>query len=152
MVIQEWKPFSVLRTTEKLWRGSSGDTAVHRSMEGWPLPLDVVKKGDDFTIYASLAGIEPEDIQVSIDDRVLTIKGQTKADDGGQDADYLMRERRAGAFYRALRLPDSLDTDKAHTSYEHGVLSITFPRLEAKKAKRLTINTGKSGALEGSRN
>ena len=63
-----------------------------------------------------------------------------------------MRERRAGAFYRALRLPDSLDTDKAHTSYEHGVLSITFPRLEAKKAKRLTINTGKSGALEGSRN
>ena len=152
MVIQGWKPFSVLRTTEKLWRGYSGDTAVHRDMEGWPLPLDVVKKGDDFTIYASLAGIEPEDIQVSIDDGVLTIKGQTKADDGGQDADYLMRERRAGAFYRALRLPDSLDTDKAHTSYEHGVLSITFPRLEAVKAKRLTINTGKSEVLEGSRN
>jgi HSP20 family protein len=121
-------------------------------MEGWPLPLDVVKKGDDFTIFASLAGVEPEDIQVSIEEGVLTIKGQTKADDEGQDADYLMRERREGAFCRALRLPDSLDIDKAHTHYANGVLSITFPRVEAQKAKRLTINTGKSGALEGSRN
>ena len=152
MVIQGWKPFSALRTTEKLWRGYSGDTAVHRDMEGWPLPLDVVKKGDDFTIFASLAGVEPEDIQVSIEEGVLTIKGQTKADDEGQDADYLMRERREGAFCRALRLPDSLDIDKAHTHYANGVLSITFPRVEAQKAKRLTINTGKSGALEGSRN
>ena len=137
---------------QQIGRGYSVDRAVHKNMEGWPLPLDVVKKGDDFTIYASLAGVEPEDIQVSIEEGVLTIKGQTKADDEGQDADYLMRERREGAFCRALRLPDSLDIDKAHTHYANGVLSITFPRVEAQKAKRLTINTGKSGVLEGSRN
>jgi len=137
---------------QQIGRGYSVDRAVHKNMEGWPLPLDVVKKGDDFTIFASLAGVEPEDIQVSIEEGVLTIKGQTKADDEGQDADYLMRERREGAFCRALRLPDSLDIDKAHTHYANGVLSITFPRVEAQKAKRLTINTGKSGALEGSRN
>ena len=152
MVIQGWKPFSELRTMQQIWRGYPGDRAVRRNTEGRPLPLDVVMKGDDFTVYASLAGVEPEDIQVSIDDGVLTIKGQTKADDGGQDADYLMRERREGAFYRALRLPDSLDTDKVHTHYEHGVLSITCPRLEAKKAKQLTINIGQSEVLEGSRN
>ena len=149
---QGWKPFSELRTMQQIWGGYSVDRAVHKNMEGWPLPLDVVKKGDDFTIFASLAGVEPEDIQVSIEEGVLTIKGQTKADDEGQDADYLMRERREGAFCRALRLPDSLDIDKAHTHYANGVLSITFPRVEAQKAKRLTINTGKSGALEGSRN
>jgi HSP20 family protein len=137
---------------QQIGRGYSVDRAVHKNMEGWPLPLDVVKKGDDFTIFASLAGVEPEDIQVSIEEGVLTIKGQTKADDEGQDADYLMRERREGAFCRALRLPDSLDIDKAHTHYANGVLSITFPRVEAQKAKRLTINTGKSGVLEGSRN
>ena len=151
MVIQGWKPFSELWTMEQIWRGYSGDTAVRRDTEGWPLPLDVVKKGDDFTIYASLAGIDPEDIQVSIEEGVLTIKGQMKAGDEGQDADYLMRERREGAFCRALRLPDSLDIDKAHTHYANGVLSITFPRVEAQKAKRLTINIGKSEVLEGSR-
>ena len=152
MMTQGWKPFSELRTMQQIWRGYSVDRAVHKNMEGWPLPLDVVKKGDDFTIFASLAGVEPEDIQVSIEEGVLTIKGQTKADDGGQDADYLMRERRAGAFFRALRLPDSLDIDKAHTHYANGVLSITFPKVEAQKAKRLTINIGKSEVLEGSRN
>ena len=152
MMTQGWKPLSELRTMQQIWRGSSVDRAVHKNMEGWPLPLDVVTKGDDFTIYASLAGVEPEDVQVSIEEGVLTIKGQTKAGDEGQDADYLMRERREGAFCRALRLPDSLDIDKAHTHYANGVLSITFPRVEAQKAKRLTINTGKSGVLEGSRN
>ena len=151
MVIQGWKPFSELRTMQQIWRGYSVDRAVHKNMEGWPLPLDVVMKGDDFTIYASLAGVEPEDVQVSIEEGVLTIKGQTKAVDEGQDADYLMRERREGAFCRALRLPDSLDIDKAHTHYANGVLSITFPRVEAQKAKRLTINIGKSEVLEGSR-
>ena len=151
MMTQGWKPFSELRTIQQIWRGYSVDRAVHKNMEGWPLPLDVVRKGDDFTIYASLAGVEPEDVQVSIEEGVLTIKGQTKAGDEGQDADYLMRERREGAFCRALRLPDSLDIDKAHTHYANGVLSITFPKVEAQKAKRLTINIGKSEVLEGSR-
>ena len=151
MMTQGWKPFSELRTIQQIWRGYSVDRAVHKNMEGWPLPLDVVRKGDDFTIYASLAGVEPEDVQVSIEEGVLTIKGQTKAGDEGQDADYLMRERREGAFCRALRLPDSLDIDKAHTHYANGVLSITFPRVESQKAKRLTINIGESEVLEGSR-
>ena len=151
MMTQGWKPFSELRTMQQIWRGYSVDRAVHKNMEGWPLPLDVVRKGDDFTIYASLAGVEPEDVQVSIEEGVLTIKGQTKAGDEGQDADYLMRERREGAFCRALRLPDSLDIDKAHTHYANGVLSITFPRVESQKAKRLTINIGESEVLEGSR-
>ena len=151
MMTQGWKPFSELRTMQQIWRGYSVDRAVHKNMEGWPLPLDVVRKGDDFTIYASLAGVEPEDVQVSIEEGVLTIKGESKVRDEGQDANYLMRERMGGPFYRALRLPDSLDTEKADTHYEHGVLSITFPRVEARKAKRLTINLGKSEVLEGSK-
>ena len=151
MMTQGWKPLSELRTMQQIWRGYSVDGAVHKNMGGWPLPLDVVMKGDDFTIYASLAGVEPEDVQVSIEEGVLTIKGQTTAGDEGQDADYLMRERREGAFCRALRLPDSLDIDKAHTHYANGVLSITFPRVESQKAKRLTINIGKSEVLEDSR-
>ncbi len=50
-----------------------------------------------------------------------------------------MRERRAGAFHRTIRLPRTVDTDKAGTTYEHGVVTITFPKLEAKKAKHLHV-------------
>jgi HSP20 family protein len=53
-----------------------------------------------------------------------------------------MRERRSGSFYRALRLPDTLDSDKAQPHYENGVLSITFPKMESKRAKRLQIMGG----------
>jgi HSP20 family protein len=53
-----------------------------------------------------------------------------------------MRERHSGSFYRALRLPDTVDSDQAQPHYEHGVLSITFPRMGLKKAKRLQITRG----------
>jgi HSP20 family protein len=53
-----------------------------------------------------------------------------------------MRERRSGSFYRALRLPDTVDSDQAQPHYEHGVLSITFPRMESKRARHLQIARG----------
>jgi HSP20 family protein len=55
-----------------------------------------------------------------------------------------MRERRSGSFYRALRLPDTVDSDKAQSHYENGVLSITFPKMESKKARRLQITEQRS--------
>ena len=53
-----------------------------------------------------------------------------------------MRERHTGSFHRSLRLPDTLDVDKAQTSYDHGVLTIAFPEVEAKQARQLSINVG----------
>ena len=58
--------------------------------------------------------------------------------------------RSTGNFYRALRLPDTVDTDQAHPFYEHGVLTITIPKAESKKAKHLTVSLGGKG-LEGDR-
>ena len=93
-----------------------------------------------------MPSIKPEDIEVTIESDVLTIKGETdtaeiiKGEDEKDEA-YRLRERRTGHFYRTLRLPDTLDTDNAATSYENGVLTITLPKSEAKKAKRLTVAT-----------
>ncbi len=110
------------------------------NVENWAIPLDVVQEGDNIIVKASVPGVNPEDIDVSIENDVLTIKGQTKEEREHQEGNYLMRERRSGSFYRALRLPDTLDSDQAQPHYEHGVLSITFPRMESKKARRLQIS------------
>ena len=56
----------------------------------------------------------------------------------------MMRERRSGAFHRALRLPDSVDAEKAHPHYQNGVLTITIPKAEAKRAKRLKVQVGET--------
>jgi HSP20 family protein len=113
-------------------------------MESWSVPLDVVQEGDNIIVQASLPGVNPEDVQVTIEENVLTIKGQTKMEYERKDGSYLMRERRTGSFHRSLRLPDTVDTAKAEPYYEHGVLTVTIPKAEAKKAKQLTINVGKA--------
>lgn len=141
MVLQRWDPFTELRhmqeTMNRLWRGFGygGEDGT----ESWVVPLDVIQDGDNIVVKATIPGVKPEDIHVTIENDVLTIKGETKEEFEKREGNYLMRERRTGAFHRALRLPDTVDTNRAQTGYEHGVLTITFPKLEAKKAKQLTI-------------
>jgi HSP20 family protein len=143
MVLRRWEPFRELRqmqeNMDRLWRSGGGE---EENVENWAIPLDVVQEGDNIIIKASVPGVNPEDIDVSIENDVLTIKGQTKEEREHQEGNYLMRERRSGSFYRALRLPDTLDSDRAQPHYENGVLSITFPRMESKRAKRLQITSG----------
>jgi HSP20 family protein len=146
MVLRRWEPFRELRqmqeNMDRMWRSFSPGGGEGGDVENWAIPLDVVQQGDNIIVRASVPGVNPEDIDVSIENDVLTIKGQTREEREHQEGNYLMRERRAGSFYRALRLPDTLDSDQAQCHYEDGVLSITFPRLESKRARRLQISSG----------
>ena len=150
MTLQRWDPFNELRrmqeTMNHLWRGfgagTTAGTTEGQEMETWAVPLDVVQQGDNVVIRASMPGVNPDNIDVSIEDNVLTIRGESAHESEHKEGNYLMRERRSGSFYRALRLPDTLDSDRAQPHYEHGVLSITFPRMESKRAKRLQITSG----------
>ena len=142
MVLQRWDPFRDMlrmeRSMDRMWRGFRGHDGASVSMG--TLPLDVLERGEDIVIRASLPGMDPNDINATLEGNVLTIKGRTEAEAEHQDAGYLLRERRTGAFHRSLRLPNTVDADKASTRYEAGVLSITFPKLEVKKAKQLKVD------------
>ena len=91
-------------------------------------PLDVVKEGDNTLVQASLPGVNPSGLRVTIENNVLTIRGPTSGESERQEGNYLTRERHTGSFHRFLRLPDTLDVDKADTRYDHGVLTISFPK------------------------
>ncbi len=142
MVLQRRDPFRDLRrienTMDRFWRGSGAYEAG-----GWAVPLDVVQDGDSIVIHGTLPGVKAEDISVTIDDGVLEIKAESKTDHEEQNGSYLIRERRAGKFHRVIRLPDSVDADKAETRYEDGVLTVRLPKVEARKAKVLEVNAGK---------
>ena len=142
MVLQRWYPFREFRrideARDRLWRGFGVGPALYSRT----VPLDVVEEGDEIAVHASVPGVKPDNIEVTVEDGVLTIKGEAHEDDEGRDGNYLVRERRAGRFHRAIRLPDTVDADKADSRYEHGVVTITFPKVEAKKAKRLEIKAG----------
>ena len=142
MVLRRLEPFRELRTMEdtinRLWRGYGGESA-NPTVEGWSVPLDVVREGDKIMVHASLPGVDPENIDVSVEDSVLTITATTNADVEREGGEYLMRERRTGSFHRALRLPDTVDTERIQPGYKNGVLTITIPKAESKKAKRLKV-------------
>jgi HSP20 family protein len=147
MMLRHWYPINELRhweqTMDRLGRGFGAPALKDEAEESWAVPVDVVTEGENVVVHASLPGVDPKDIQVTLEEGVLTIRGETTAAEERKEGGYLMRERRTGSFYRALRMPDSVDTAKAEPTYENGVLSITFPKAEAKKAKRLEIKVGK---------
>lgn len=141
MVLTRWEPLRDLQSMEerlnRIWRGYGGDG--DNAVENWSIPLDVVREGDNFTVHASLPGVNPDDIEVSVEDNVLTIRAKTEAEFEHQEGDYLMRERRVGTFHRAIHLPDSVDVERIQPTYKNGVLTITVPKAESKKAKRLKV-------------
>jgi HSP20 family protein len=128
-------------TVNRLLRG------WHEEVEHWSIPLDVVQKTDEVEVKASLPGIKPDEIDIAIEDNVLTIKAESAAENETEEAGYLVRERSFGSFFRALRLPDSVDPDKVSSNYEHGVLKITLPKAEEKKRKQIKVNVT-SGAKD----
>ncbi|MCI0904370.1 MAG: Hsp20/alpha crystallin family protein [Chloroflexi bacterium] len=151
MVLTRWDPFFEIRQAHRLanrrWAGFPTFAAAAGYFDGagrrdWSIPLDIVRDGDNVTVKASLPGVKPEDIDVTIEDGVLTIKADTNVEEEREDGGYVVRERRAGSFHRSLRLSDHVDTDKVEPRYENGVLTITLPVAESKKAKHLTVAVG----------
>ncbi len=147
MLIRRWDPFNELRRMQEnmdhLWRGVAPSDSA-REMESWAIPLDVMQEGDEIVVHASLPGVNPEEMNVSIENDVLTIRGESAGElQERKEGNYLMRERRTGSFHRSLRLPDTLDTGKAQPRYENGVLTIAFPKLEAKQAKQFKVSVVK---------
>lgn len=101
--------------------------------------MDVISEGDDIVIKASLPGVKSDDVSVTVDDGVLTIKAESSSEANTEENGYLLRERRSGSFRRSLRLAGSVDADHAKSSYENGVLTIRLPKQEFKKAKAIEV-------------
>jgi HSP20 family protein len=105
------------------------------------LALDVFESDDDVTVKASIPGIKPEDIDISITGDVLTIKGETTEEKEEKNSNYHLRERRYGAFQRSISLPTLVSADRAAAEFENGVLTLTLPKMEEVKPKSIKIKT-----------
>jgi len=105
----------------------------------WSPSVDITESKDSFTLLADVPGVNPDDIEVSMDNGVLTVKGERKTEDKTEQGDYRRVERQYGMFYRRFTLPDTANADKIEAHSEHGVLKITIPKQEVAQAKRITI-------------
>ena len=150
MMIRRWYPFRELHQMDeiinRLWRdrGSLSPTME----EEWNIPLDVVQKQDELVVKASLPGVNPAEVQLSVEDGMLTIKAEIIPGEEEETA-HLLRERQVGSFHRMLQLPETVDTEKVESYYENGVLTVILPKLAEKKEKKIKIKVGKAPLLVG---
>jgi HSP20 family protein len=106
----------------------------------WIPAMDLVETDADFVLRADLPGVAEEDVKIELEDRVLTISGERKAEHEQRKEGYYRVERSSGAFTRTLTLPEGIDPSGIKASYDKGVLEVRIPKPEIKKPHRVAIS------------
>jgi HSP20 family protein len=114
----------------------------------WGLALDVAEDEDEFIVKASVPGINPDDLDITVTKNTLTIQGEVKQEEEREEERYHLRERRYGRFARSITLPTSVDADEIEANYDNGVLTLHLPKTEEMKPKRIEVKSGEK-LLEG---
>ena len=132
--------------------------AIERLMSDWPFvqidggltelapPIDVRETDDAYVVEVDLPGIDPKNIELLIEGRTLTIRGQVTDEREEKQGSYLLRERRQGQFMRAVALPGMVDAEQAESRFENGQLMVTLPKAAQNRARRIEIPTDTTGS------
>jgi HSP20 family protein len=103
------------------------------------LPVDMFETDDQLVVKATVPGVKPEEIEVTVTGNLLTIKGEFKQEEKVEKPNYLRQERRFGSFCRQVGLPAGVNADQAKASFENGVLTLEMPKVEAAKVKTVKV-------------
>lgn len=138
-----WEPMREVMTLREAMDHLFDDAFTRPvSMAGSSVPaIDLYQTNDAVVLKAALPGFKPDDVQISVTNDVLTLRGEYKQENGNEQGDvvYHVRERRYGSFERSLTLPTSVQTDKAKAEFENGILTIQLPKSEEAKPKSISI-------------
>ena len=142
MTIVRWDPFrditSLRDEMNRLFSRTLGETA---GGPAWSPAIDVIEQADAIVVKAELPGMKPEDIDIEVDDNVLTIKGERRFEEKVEDGRYYRLERSYGQFSRSLGLPQGVRADEISASFENGVLEVRVPKAEEVKPRKITVSS-----------
>lgn len=145
--IIRWEPFRTSRrmheALDRFMDRAFLDAPLFGGFYEGTLPVDVYQTEDEVIVKASIPGIKPDDIELSITGDTLSIRGEVQEEEEEKKGQYQLRERVYRSFSRALTLPSSVDSDKAQAEFKDGVLRLTLPKQEAAKTKRIAVKSAK---------
>ncbi|MEA2317788.1 MAG: hypothetical protein QOD44_1977 [Solirubrobacteraceae bacterium] len=131
--------------------GGSGGGNGAGALRRWLPPMDLVETDDQFVLRADLPGLSEEDVQIELEDSVLTISGERRAEHEDKREGFYRVERSFGEFRRALTLPEGVDPDAIRAAFEKGVLEVRIPKPEERRPRRVAIQVGeRAPSIEGS--
>jgi HSP20 family protein len=124
-----------------------GSAAVANGSRFLP-PMDLVETEDHFVLRADLPGLREEDVKIELEDNVLTISGERRAEHEERKEGYYRVERSFGTFARSLALPEGVSAEGIEAKFDRGVLEVSIPKPEQRKPHRVTIGVG-AGSSNG---
>jgi HSP20 family protein len=156
MALIRWEPARELQTIQHemnrlfgtYFDGSgNGENAERRR---WVPAMDLVEEGDHFVLRADLPGVSENEVNVELEDHVLTISGERTSEDEERKEGYYRLERASGRFSRSLTLPEGIDPEGVEAKFDNGVLTVRIPKPQERKPRRVAINVGeKAPVIEG---
>lgn len=105
--------------------------------------MDVYETDGAVKIEAPLAGVDPADVEVSVEDGILTVQGHSRKEHEVDEKNYYRKEVRSGSFYRQIVLPAAVKEEEVTAEFESGVLKISAPKTDQKKGKKITVEVKK---------
>ena len=150
MAMVRWEPLRDLLTTQRefdrllkeAFSPLSGETEV--STRSWAPPVDIYETEDAIVLKAELPGMDPNDVEVRVEDNTLYLKGERKYEKEVKEQNYHRVERSYGSFARSFSLPNSISTDKVRAEFKDGLLTLTMPKREESKPKTIKIDVTKN--------
>jgi HSP20 family protein len=151
--VRRWEPVRTVRELDSLQQefgrlfGSLFDTPAGRPANGaaphrWVPATDLVEHDDHYVLRSDLPGVKDNDVKVELEHNVLTISGRRSSENEQRKDGYRRVERSFGSFSRSLTLPEGIDPEQIHASFERGVLEVSIPKPEQGKPHRVAIAVG----------
>jgi len=135
MKIARFEPWPYV---DLLQRGLDPRTADKAPTE-WVPAVDIIEEKDRFALHADVPGVNPEDVEISLEDGVLTVSGVRNARVLGENIDVRRSERRVGRFSRRFTIPESTDADRVTAKVSNGILEVLIPKLPEVQPRRITV-------------
>ena len=154
MAVIRWEPARELQSIQQemnrlfgtVFDGQAGGRNGD-SLKRWIPAMDLVEEGEHYVLRADLPGVEETDVNVELEDNVLTISGERRSKSEERREGYYRIERASGSFSRSLTLPEGIDPDSVKASFDKGVLEVSIPKPEQRKPRRVAISVGDTPAV-----
>jgi len=135
-----WNMFDQIRKEMDRALTREGDESGSVVTSDWSPAVDIKEDENGFTIVADIPGVDPKDIDVHMENGMLTIKGERESEKKEEKEGYKRIERSYGSFYRRFSMPDSADADKIKAESKNGVLQITIPKQEKVQPRKISVD------------
>ena len=154
MTMIRWDPFREIMSLRNAMDRLFEDSFVHPTrvwpeLGGGQLAIDMYQTDDDVVVKASLPGLKPEEVDISVTGDTVTIKGEHKEEKEVKEENYIHQECRYGSLNRSVTIPVQVKADKAEAVFENGILTLTLPKAEETKPKQIKVKA--KAAIEGSK-